>query len=381
MAVEGIRRPAWAEIDLEALRHNARVLKGAIGEAALCAVVKADGYGHGALSAARAFLDGGADWLAVAIVDEGLELREAGIDAPILLLSEPPEESMNTALEASLTPTLCTIAGVRAAGDAARRHHDVLGVHVKIDTGMHRMGVDPSQLDALLDALAAEQVLELDGLWTHLAVADEDADDAEEFTALQITRFDVALAEVRARGLEPRYCHLANSAGTLRLSTAHRQMVRCGIALYGELPTTAVEEAGRDLDLRPAMTIKAEVTAVRSLAQGARPSYGRRRALRAPATVATVPIGYADGFPRALFANGAEVLIRGQRFALAGQVTMDQIVVDVDSVPVEVGDEVVLLGAQGDERITAGEWAERLGTISYEVLCGIGPRVPRRALG
>ena len=380
MAVEGIRRPAWAEIDLGALRHNARVLKAAIGDAALCAVVKADGYGHGALSAARAFLEGGADWLAVAIVDEGLELRAAGIDAPILLLSEPPADSMDAALEAALTPTLSTVSGVQAAALAATRHHDVLGVHIKVDTGMHRMGVELDELDELLDALEAAPVLELEGLWTHLAVADEDAIEAEEFTALQIERFEAALAQVRSRGLEPALCHVANSAGTLRLPSARRQMVRCGIALYGELPTSAVRSAGEALDLQPAMTIKAQVTAVRSLEAGARPSYGRRRALPEAATVATVPIGYADGFPRALFAQGAEVLIRGQRFPLAGQVTMDQIVVDVDSVPVEVGDEVVLLGAQGDERISATEWADRLGTISYEVLCGIGPRVPRRAV-
>ncbi len=380
MAVEGIRRPAWAEIDLGALRHNARVLKAAIGDAALCAVVKADGYGHGALSAARAFLEGGADWLAVAIVDEGLELRAAGIDAPILLLSEPPADSMDAALEAALTPTLSTVSGVQAAALAATRHHDVLGVHIKVDTGMHRMGVELDELDELLDALEAAPVLELEGLWTHLAVADEDAIEAEEFTALQIERFEAALAQVRSRGLEPALCHVANSAGTLRLPSARRQMVRCGIALYGELPTSAVRSAGEALDLQPAMTIKAQVTAVRSLEAGARPSYGRRRALPEAATVATVPIGYADGFPRALFAQGAEVLIRGQRFPLAGQVTMDQIVVDADSVPVEVGDEVVLLGAQGDERISATEWADRLGTISYEVLCGIGPRVPRRAV-
>jgi alanine racemase len=381
VAVEGIRRPAWAEIDLSALRHNARVLTEAIGDAALCAVVKADGYGHGALSAATAFLEGGADWLAVAIVDEGLELRAAGIDAPILLLSEPPADSMDAALEASLTPTLSTVAGVTAAAEAATRHHDVLGVHVKVDTGMHRMGVDPAALDELLDALEAAPVLELEGLWTHLAVADEDAVDAEAFTSLQLERFDAALAQVHARGLDPAFCHVANSAATLRVTDARRQMVRCGIALYGELPTSAVHAAGVELGLRPAMTIKAHVTAVRALEAGARPSYGRRRALPEAASVATVPIGYADGFPRALFASGAEVLIRGQRFPLAGQVTMDQIVVDVDSVPVEVGDEVVLLGAQGAERITATEWADRLGTISYEVLCGIGPRVPRRAVG
>ena len=381
MAVEGIRRPAWAEIDLDALRHNASVLKASIGDAALCAVVKADGYGHGALNAASAFLEGGADLLAVAIVDEGLELREAGIDAPILLLSEPPADAMDAAFESSLTPTLSTLIGIAAAAEAATHHHDVLGVHIKVDTGMHRMGVDLADLDDLLTALEAAPVLELEGLWTHLAVADEDLLEAEEFTALQLARFDHALAQVRSRGLEPRFCHVANSAATLRVDGASRQMVRCGIALYGELPTPAVAKAGEVLGLRPAMTIKAQVTAVRHLPAGERPSYGRRRALPAPATVVTVPIGYADGFPRSLFGAGHEVLIRGQRFPLAGQVTMDQIVIDAGSAEIEVGDEVVLLGAQGTERITASEWAEHLGTISYEVLCGIGPRVPRRALG
>ena len=381
MAVEGIRRPAWAEIDLDALRHNASMLKASIGDAALCAVVKADGYGHGALNAASAFLEGGADLLAVAIVDEGLELREAGLDAPILLLSEPPADAMDAAFESLLTPTLSTLTGIAAAAEAATHHHDVLGVHIKVDTGMHRMGVDLADLDDLLTALEAAPVLELEGLWTHLAVADEDLHEAEEFTALQLARFDHALAQVRSRGLEPRFCHVANSAATLRVDGASRQMVRCGIALYGELPTPAVAKAGEVLGLRPAMTIKAQVTAVRHLPAGERPSYGRRRALPAPATVVTVPIGYADGFPRSLFGAGHEVLIRGQRFPLAGQVTMDQIVIDAGSAEIEVGDEVVLLGAQGTERITASEWAEHLGTISYEVLCGIGPRVPRRALG
>jgi alanine racemase len=333
------------------------------------------------LSAASAFLEGGADLLAVAIVDEGLELREAGIEAPILLLSEPPADAMDAAFEASLTPTLSTLTGIAAAAEAATHYHDVLGVHIKVDTGMHRMGVDLADLDQLLDALEAAPVLELEGLWTHLAVADEDLLAAEEFTALQLARFDHALGQVRSRGLEPKFCHVANSAATLRVDGASRQMVRCGIALYGELPTPAVAKADESLGLRPAMTIKAQVTAVRHLPAGERPSYGRRRALPTPATVVTVPIGYADGFPRSLFGAGQEVLIRGQRFPLAGQVTMDQIVIDAGSAEIEVGDEVVLLGAQGAERITASEWAEHLGTISYEVLCGIGPRVPRRALG
>jgi alanine racemase len=288
---------------------------------------------------------------------------------------------MDAAVEASLTPTLSTLTGIAAAAKAAARRPGILGVHIKVDTGMHRMGVDPADLDLLLDALQAAPTLALDGLWTHLAVADEEDSEAEAFTATQLARFAQALAQVRSRGLEPKFCHVANSAATLRVEGATQQMVRCGIALYGELPTPAVAAAGAGLGLRPAMTIKAEVTAVRHLEAGERPSYGRRRALPAPATVVTVPIGYADGFPRSLFGAGQEVLIRGQRFPLAGQVTMDQIVVDADSVEIEVGDEVVLLGAQGTERITASEWADHLGTISYEVLCGIGPRVPRRALG
>jgi alanine racemase len=381
MAVEGHTRPAWAEIDLDAVRANVAAVKARLGGSALCAVVKADGYGHGAVPVAAAMLEAGADGLAVAIVDEGVELREAEITAPILLLSEPPAEIMGAAIAAVLTPTLTTLEGVAAAGEAARRFGGQIPVHVKVDTGMHRMGVPVEGLAALLEAIAEYKQLVVEGLWTHLAVADEDSEESRAYTQLQLERFDEAVAMAAAVGVEPPVLHVANSAGTLSVPGAQRAMVRCGIVLYGELPTPAVERAAAGIRLRPAMTIKAAVTAVRQLEAGERPSYGRRRPLPTAGTVATVPIGYADGYPRALFAAGQEVLIRGRRFPLAGSVTMDQIVVDVGGAEVAVGDEVVLLGAQGDERITVGEWAERLGTIPYEVLCGIGPRVPRRTIG
>jgi alanine racemase len=381
MAIEGLTRPAWAEIDLDALRFNAAQIKARLGTAALCAVVKADGYGHGAVTAALALIEGGADGLAVAIVDEGIELRGAEITAPILLLSEPAAEVMGAAIAAVLTPTLTTLGGVAAAGEAAKRIGGKIPVHVKVDTGMHRMGVDIDHLVELLEAIGEFDQLVVEGLWTHLAVADEDDPESLAFTALQLERFDEAVRRAQAAGVSPPVLHVANSAGTIAVPAARYTMVRCGLALYGELPTPAVAEAAGSLELQAAMTIKAAVTAVRALPEGSRPSYGRRRAMPASGTVATVPIGYADGFPRALFAAGQEVLIGGRRYPLAGNVTMDQIVVDVGSDEVAVGDEVVLLGAQGDERITVSEWAEHLGVIPYEVLCGIGPRLPRRPVG
>jgi alanine racemase len=381
VAVEGLTRPAWAEIDLDALRFNAASIKARLGTAALCAVVKADAYGHGAISAAEAFLGGGADGLAVAIVDEGVELRQAEITAPILLLSEPPVDVMSAAIAAVLTPTLTTLEGVEAAEEAAKRIGGKIPVHVKVDTGMHRMGVDPDELVGLLKAIQAVPQLSIEGLWTHLAVADESSEESRAFTTLQLERFEEAVRVAHAMGIDPPVLHVANSAGTIAVPGAMRSMVRCGLALYGELPTESVAQAAGPLGLKPAMTIKAEVTATRRLEAGARPSYGRLRALPHDGTVVTVPIGYADGFPRALFTGGQEVLIRGKRYPLAGSVTMDQIVVDVGHDEVGLGDEVVLLGSQGDERITVGEWATRLGVIPYEVLCGIGPRLPRKTVG
>jgi len=377
---EGRLRPAWAEIDLAAVRANAATLRTLVAPSALWAVVKADGYGHGAPAVARAAVEGGASGLCVALVDEGVELREAGISAPILLLSEAPASSIDAAVVAGLTPTVCTIEGVKVLAAAARHHERAVGVHVKVDTGMHRMGADPDTALGVVAALGEEAALDVEGLWTHLAVADGGSDTDRRFTDLQLERFEAVVAAVTVAGSPPKILHTANTAAALTRADSRYDLVRCGIALYGCLPTGAVAQqmAADGVALSPVMTLRAEVAAVRRLAAGERPSYGRLRPLPHEATVATVPIGYADGLPRAALQGGLEVLIGGRRHPLAGAVTMDQVVVDCgaqeDVVP---GDAVVLLGRQGDDEITATEWAERLGTISYEVLCSIGPRVPR----
>ena len=380
-------RPAWAAVDLDAVRHNAGLLGRVAGPAALCAVVKADAYGHGDVAVARAALEGGATWLAVALVEEGAHLRDAGVDAPVLLLSEPGPEGMAEAVARRLVPTVYTPGGLEALARAAGpRGVAPVAVHLKVDTGMHRVGADAADVGPLADRIAADPALELGAVWTHLAVSEGSATPDRQFTALQLERFDAVLAGLSDAGHRPPMTHVANSAGAIGVPASRRDMVRCGIALYGVSPTPALADTlARDTGgerLRPVLSLHSRVTYVRDLDAGERPSYGRRRPLPGPgrSQVATVPLGYADGVPRRLFDQGGEVLIGGIRRPLAGVVTMDQIVVDcgpVGTAPVAVGDEVVLLGRQGDEEITATEWADLLGTISYEVLCDIGPRVPR----
>ena len=378
-------RPAWADIDLDAVRHNAGVLADLVGPAALCAVVKADGYGHGDLPVARAALEGGATWLAVALVEEGVALREAGIEAPILLLSEPPVEGMAEAVARRLVPTVYTAGGIEAlsrvaAGSGSHRCRCTS----RWTPGCTGWAPTPRTPRPWPRPSPPTPTCELGAVWTHLAVADGDDADDRAFTCLQLDRFDAVVAALAAAGHRPPMTHVANSAGTIGVAASRHDMVRCGLALYGLTPTpalaSALAEATGGRRLRPVLSLRSRVTYVRDLAAGERPSYGRRRPLPGDSTVATVPIGYADGVPRRLFDQGGEVLIGGVRRPLAGVVTMDQIVVDCGppgSVPVAVGDEVVLIGEQGAEEITAEEWAGLLGTISYEVLCDIGPRVPR----
>jgi alanine racemase len=381
---DGAFRPSWAEVDVGALRHNAAVLGQAIAPASLCAVVKADGYGHGAVTAARAALAGGASMLAVALVEEGVALRDAGIADRVLLLCEPP--FLDAAAEIArrgIEATVCTLQGVERALVGARRTGKRVGVHVKVDTGMHRLGATPEEVGGVIDAvLAGRPSLELVGLWTHMAVADGPSPEDRSFTQEQLRRFRGVLDILHGNGLRLPILHCANSAAALAYPASRYDLARCGIALYGEWPSPAVQDACRqsmpDLVLQPALSIKSRVTEIRELEAGARPSYGRHRPLPARSFVATVPLGYADGVPRRLFGADFEVLVGGRRRPLAGMVTMDQIVVDCGSTPdVAVGDEAVLLGRQGDEVVTASEWADKLGTINYEVLTGIGTRVPR----
>jgi alanine racemase len=379
---QGRSRPAWAEIDLGAITHNARVLSRLVRPAQLCAVVKAHGYGHGGPAVAKAAMAGGAVGLAVALVDEGVELRQHGVHDPILLLSECGAEAVDSALAYGMTPTIYTPEGIEQFAQAARMLGQRTSVHIKVDTGMHRVGVAPAEVAGLLRAIEADPLLRFEGLWTHLPVADGERAEDRAFTHNQLQAFDAVRAELARAGAEPDVVHAANTAGAIAFPAARYGMVRCGLGLYGYLPgpavTAAFTAAAGGQVLRPALSLRARVVAVRTLPAGARPSYGRLRALPERAVVATVPIGYADGVPRALFTSGCTVLLNGRRRPLAGMVTMDQIMIDCeDDTSVRPGDEVVLLGRQGDEEITADEWAGLLGTISYEVLCGLGPRVPR----
>jgi len=357
------------EVDLQAIRANGAALAGAVAPAVLCAVVKADGYGHGDVPTAEAALDGGASWLAVALVAEGARLREADIEAPILLLSEPDPADAAEVVGWGLTPTAYRHSFLDALEEVAPPGFPV---QVKVDTGMHRVGAPPP-LAAELARRVEASPLRLQGVWTHFAVAEEDP----AYTAVQLRGLLMVTEALAAKGVRPEMVHAANTAGGLAYPAARLDLVRAGIGLCGLRPAPALAP---EVPLRPAMRVVSQVAYLQRLPAGARPSYGRRRPLPAEATVATIPMGYADGVPRRLADSGGTVLIGGKRCPFAGAITMDQIVVDVGDDPVAVGDEVVLLGRQGAEEITADEWAERLGVLHYEVVCGFGPRLPRRYL-
>jgi len=360
-------RPTCVTVDLGAIRANVAAIARAVAPASVCAVVKADGYGHGDVPVAGAAIDAGATHLAVALVAEGVRLREAGIEAPILLLSEPFDDAAGQVVEWGLTPTVYCGGFLDALEAAAPSGYPV---HVKVDTGMHRVGASPDDAEALARRVAASD-LRLEGLWTHFAVAEEDPD----FTAEQRDALAGLADRLAGDGIRPDLVHAANTAGALGHAAARFDMVRVGLGVYGLRPAPGIAP---EVPLTPAMRVASRVALIRRLPAGARPSYGRRRPLERESTVATVPIGYADGVARRLGEVGGTVLIRGRRYPYAGSVTMDQVVVDLGDDPAAVGDEVVLLGSQGDDDITADEWAAWLGTISYEVVCGFGPRIPRR---
>jgi alanine racemase len=351
-------RPVWAEVDLGALRANVEELARVAAPARVLAVVKADGYGHGAVASAAAAIEAGAAMLGVALVEEGLELRQAGIDAPILVLSEPVPAAAAAVVEHRLTPAVYTPAGIEALAKAVvELDASTLPVHLKIDTGMHRVGASPEAAGALAELVDAHRELHYEGLWTHLAVADE---PDNPYTNEQLARFEAVRAALAAAGHRPHVVHAANTAAALAFPAARYDLVRPGIGIYGIPPVDTLE---RYAELRPVLAVKARVSFVKQLPTGAALSYGLRYRTDRPTTIATVPIGYGDGVPRNLAESGGEVIVRGHRRAIAGTVTMDQLMVDVGDDAVDVGDEVVLIGRQGDEAVLATEWAARLGTI------------------
>jgi alanine racemase len=375
--VAGWLRPAWVEVDLAAVTANVARIGELVAPSAVCAVVKADGYGHGAVPVARAAIAGGASHLGVALAEEGQELRQAGIDVPVIVLSEPAPEAMRLVVEDKLTPTIYTERGLAAllGAVAAQQEGAPVPVHLKVDTGMHRVGASPAEVVELARAVADNPALSLEGLYTHLAVADE---PANPYTQEQLATFDRVVAALAADGIRPPLLHAGNSAGALVHPASRYKMVRPGIAIYGLAPASSMRSHPAVGPLLPALSFKAEVSYAKEVAAGEGLSYGLHYRLSAPSVIATVPVGYADGAPRRLSQVGGEVLIGGRRRPIAGSVTMDQILVDCGPGPgAKAGDEVVLIGRQGDEEVTAWEWADRLGTIAYEVTCALSPRLPR----
>ena len=362
---------AWAEIDLSAIAHNVRTLRAVLSPTAqLMAVVKANAYGHGALPVARTALQYGAAWLGVARVGEALELRASGIEAPILLLGPISPAEAADAVRARARVAVASLAVARALSEQSQAQGVLTPVHLKIDTGMSRFGVPLGQTLDFARTVQSLPALRLEGVFTHFAVADE-AD--KSFTLQQAEHFAQALADLERAGVDVPLRHAANSAGMLSAERFHFDLVRAGIALYGA-------QVGLNLPLmkrlRPALSLKSRVAYVRRVAAGATVGYGRTFTCEREMGLALVSIGYADGVRRALSNKGA-VLIRGQRARILGRVSMDQIVVSADECGAHEGDEVVLIGRQGDAEITVDEVAGWAGTISYEIFTGIGARVPR----
>jgi len=364
-------RPTWVEIDLEAIAHNVRTIVARVAPARIMAILKADGYGHGAQRIAHTAVNNGATWLGVACLAEAIELRQTGIRVPILNLGYTPPWQAHECVRHDVVATCFSLDVVQALSRAATDLGRTAKVHIKVDTGMGRLGLLPDDVRPLYERIADLPALEIDGVFTHFSSADE-AD--LEYTAWQHARFSAVLDAISAGHALPQWIHAANSAALLRAPETHHNLVRLGIALYGLAPSPDVPLPD---GLRPALTMKSEIAQLKILPSGSYVSYGRTFCTSRPSRIAVIPVGYADGFRRAP-SNWGEVLVRGQRAPLVGRVCMDQTMIDVTDIPeARAGDEVVLIGAQGQECITVEEVAERLGTINYEVVSEILARVPR----
>lgn len=375
------RLHAAARVDLTAIRDNVAVLRArAAGGAEVMAVVKADGYGHGLVPSARAALAGGATWLGTALLDEALALRAAGITGPrVLAWLMGPGESFGAAISAEVDLSASATWAVREIAEAARAIGEPARVHLKVDTGLSRGGAVTDDWPDVVEAAAkaqAEGLLRVVGVWSHLAYAD--APD-HETNARQTRVFREALDVAAGAGLHPDVRHLANSAAALTAPEQHFDLVRPGIAVYGLSPMPQVASSAQ-LGLRPAMTLTASLVLVKRVPAGSGVSYGHIYTTATETTVAVVPLGYADGVPRAA-SNVGPIWAAGRRRTVAGRVCMDQIVLDLGDDAAQVGDEVVLFGPGRDGEPTAQDWADATGTISYEIVTRVGPRVPRVYVG
>ena len=374
-------RRTWAEIDLDALAQNFReVRKAADPKAMVCCVVKADAYGHGAVRVAREFASLGADWFAVSNLEEALQLRQAGIETPVLVLGYTPADKAGTLSREKISQCVYSLEYARDLSRFAQEAGVEVNIHLKIDTGMSRLGF--YYQDISRDEAAVEEVKEAcslpglipQGIFTHFAVSDEgQAGDA--FTMRQFGCLKEMIESLARAGVNFPVRHCANSAGVFDYPLSHLDMVRAGIVLYGLYPSGELRSRP---DLKPALALKSVVSHVKTLLPGATVSYGRKFTAQHEMRVATVPVGYADGYPRLLSPGGAEVLIGGKRCPILGRICMDQLMADVTALDqVRVGDTVTLIGRDGEEEITADELAEKEGTINYEVVCALSKRVPR----
>lgn len=369
---------AWVEIDLGALSHNVgQLVNFILPRTQLMAVVKADAYGHGAVTVAQTALQSGASWLGVATVPEGIQLREGGIKAPILILgaAHTPEQ-IRAIAHWKLQPTLCSPKHALIFSNILETINDTspLPVHIKLDTGMSRLGTDWKEAVEFVQLVQNLPHLEIASIYSHLATADHpDTTFMEE----QHRRFEQAIAQIKNMGINPNCLHLANSAATLTNPALHYDIVRAGLAIYGLYPAPHLKNT---INLQPVLQLKARVTQVKTISAGTGVSYGQHFIAPHGLRLAVVGIGYADGVPRNL-SQKIQVLIRGQRVPQIGVITMDQLMLDVSTIPdLQAGEIVTLLGEQGDETISANDWAEKLNTISWEILCGFKHRLPRVAV-
>ncbi len=367
---------AWVTINETALSHNVREIKGLLSpQTHLMAVVKADAYGHGAVKVAKTVLAAGGEALAVATLQEGIDLRLADIQAPILVLGVINSvEEVQALIRWQLDATLCSPQQARLFGETSEALGKTLPVHLKLDTGMSRLGVLWEDAVSFVRCVQGFPRLEIKSVYSHLATADEEDDT---FMQVQKQRYDSAIAQLKTIGFTPPSLHLANSAATLRNPRFHYDWVRVGLAIYGLFPSPHLSAI---CHLKPVLEVKARITQIKSIPAGAGVSYGHQFISDRPSRIAVVGIGYADGVPRNL-SNRLAVLLNGRRVSQIGAITMDQMMLDLtDCAEVQTGDLVTLIGTEREEIITADDWAQQLGTISWEILCGFKHRLPRIAI-
>ncbi len=376
----GYDNRAWTEINLDVIHNNIKAIRGYVNPSAkVLGVVKADAYGHGYLEVAKTLLNGGADALGVAFLDEAIQIRRCGIDCPILILGNSRTEDADTLILNDVMPACYEYSFAKVLSDAACNLNKKAKIHIKVDTGMGRVGFrytddknDREKSVTEILKIASLPGIEVDGIFTHFAVADEDDD---EYTNIQFERFCRICEELEKNGLKIPVKHCANSAALIRFPHMHMDMVRAGIILYGLKPSSFVN--CDFLDVHPAMTFKAKTTNIKTVEKGSSISYGRKYISDTERKIATIPVGYADGYSRTL-SNKAQVIVNGELCNIVGNICMDQCMIDVTNVNnISIGDEVILFGKGDEAELPVESLAEKMGTINYEILCMVGKRIPR----